>query len=216
MIKITGVAIETIPSLSDLEKGIGKDWMEAWRAAHPRMKQEQTARKSLAGLFLLRLMGGEGELIYEKGGRPYLANAALDFSISHTDSAVFCALSILREEGALRIGLDAEEGGRLLDARLPDLAGRWFSHKEQEIFRANPTRETFLRIWTRKEALVKREGRGLSALGAADTVEAEKTLGVAFHSYRVGELLVTLCADADLAAPDGVEMLSLEKEEGKP
>ena len=211
MIKITGIAVEDIPDLRTLEETVGDAWMGVWRASHPNIKREDTARKSLAGLFLLRLMGGEGKLIYPESGRPCFADSNLDFSISHADNAVFCALSSPEGDAVERIGLDAEEGSRLSDDRLPELAARWFSKGELDHFFTSPTRDTFLTLWTRKEAMVKREGRGLSALGEIDTLGAEETAALAFFSYVVNGTHLTLCADGGVLPPRAVEMRCFAK-----
>ena len=88
------------------------------------------------------------------------------------------------------------------------MARRWFSENEQATFYANPTMESFLRIWTRKEALVKWLGEGIEALKRTDTVNAEATHGVRFQSYTEGKTLITLCHSATLIPPSAVHMLT--------
>ena len=86
-------------------------------------------------------------------------------SITHTATYAFCALS----DETDAIGIDAEDIGRISADRLPSMAKRWFSPAEQAEFDRDPTEEHFLKIWTHKEALVKRTGDGLRALAKTDT-----------------------------------------------
>jgi len=103
---------------------------------------------------------------------PELAAAgpdALKFNLSHTG-----ALAALVVTEGVDIGVDVE----LADPVKEDIAGRFFSVPEQKALAALPEAEQtrgFHRCWTRKEALVKALGDGLSAPldGFAVSIEAD-------------------------------------------
>jgi phosphopantetheinyl transferase len=86
-------------------------------------------------------------------GKPYFESGDWHFSISHTDTHAFCALS----RG--NIGIDAEEMGRKID---PRIAARYLSEKEQKRLEMAADFDTaLLRLWVLKEALAKLTGRGI-------------------------------------------------------
>jgi 4'-phosphopantetheinyl transferase len=95
-------------------------------------------------------------------GKPALllnhGHSELCFNVSHTESFAIIALCVGRE-----VGVDVETPNRSLDAL--SLAERFFAPEEfVELRETNePARlREFLRLWTRKEALLKGQGRGLS------------------------------------------------------
>lgn len=76
------------------------------------------------------------------GGKPYFpGHPALHFNLSHSRGAAVCALH------NRPVGIDVER----LRAAPKRLAG-------------DMTDEAFFRLWTAKEATIKREGRGVAAL----------------------------------------------------
>jgi 4'-phosphopantetheinyl transferase len=92
-------------------------------------------------------------------GRPYLAGAPLDFSVSHTAGWVLFAVV-----AAGRIGVDIElvSADRASDA----LARQVLGPAEQERFLLVARDErpaAFIRAWCRKEAAVKLTGHGIAA-----------------------------------------------------
>ncbi|MBQ8309734.1 MAG: 4'-phosphopantetheinyl transferase superfamily protein [Clostridia bacterium] len=204
MIRIFGIKTDALPSCETILADLSEEWISVWSMRHGdpmHAKNSLSMRQSLGGLLLLHRMGADGRLCYEDGGRPYLADASADFSITHTDGFVLCALET--DSCTPRVGLDAESLSRISTLSYPALASRWFAPAEQKMFDASPTPECFARIWTRKEALVKYRGTGLSGLHAADTAVAEKS-GIRFTEYRVGDVLVTLC-HATEGAPKKIE-----------
>jgi 4'-phosphopantetheinyl transferase len=95
---------------------------------------------------------------YEPNGKPALDGTDLSFNISHSDGEALFALTRGR-----RIGVDIERIRELAEMEL--LARRIFSPAERDLFgkrSADLRSETFFEGWTRKEALVKAVGAGLS------------------------------------------------------
>ncbi len=86
-------------------------------------------------------------------GKPYFPGSNWHFSISHTKSHAFCALS------PSPIGIDAEEADRNIDLRLAD---KILSPMEKAQFDdAADKRRALLTFWVLKEAAVKCTGEGL-------------------------------------------------------
>lgn len=130
------------------------------------LKMESWALNGLdsrvAGKLLLRQMyealTGEEEMP-EIGkmprGKPYFLTGDLHFSITHTKTRVFCAIS------DKPIGIDAEDLGRQIN---PNLAEKILSPGELACYNAAPAgqrNEILLWLWVMKEAEVKCSGLGL-------------------------------------------------------
>ena len=136
-------------------------------------------------------------------GRPYVEgeNAPL-FSLTHTDGLAVCAIG---EASDLAIGIDAE---RLRPERIEQdrrIADRFFTESELAYLReAEDVPLAFLRIWTRKEAYLKRNGTGIRGdLKATDSLAPATHGSVVFDEWLLtdpdtGErYLVTLCRHQD-------------------
>ncbi len=88
-------------------------------------------------------------------GKPYFTDGSLHFSITHTKTTVFCALS------DVPVGIDAEDLTRKVS---PSLAEKILSAHEYAQYEALPQEErneALLRFWVLKEAEVKCSGLGL-------------------------------------------------------
>ena len=209
MIEILGADLLTLCLREKPEALLENRFLAAWQERHKGMSKEDVRNTSLVGLLLLQTAGVRGTLAYDRFGRPYLAESGVDFNITHSGSKVFCAVERTSGQGsapAPRVGIDAEEMSGRGQLRTSDLARRWFSEGEQAAFFAEPTKECFLRIWTRKEALVKWLGEGMRALADADTESAEQTYGVRFQSYFEGDAIITLCHRANAVPPPTIRM----------
>ena len=88
-------------------------------------------------------------------GKPYFPGSDLHFSITHTKTTVFCAIS------DAEIGIDAEDLNRMVS---PALAQKILSPAEFAQYEAVPEEEkneALLRFWVLKEAEAKCSGLGL-------------------------------------------------------
>lgn len=115
----------------------------------------------VAGKLLLKQMYEEltGEEMPEVAkaprGKPYFLTGDLHFSITHTKTRVFCAIS------DQKVGIDAEDVNRQVN---PALAEKILSPSEYAIYEAaeeEQKNEVLLRLWVMKEAEVKCSGLGL-------------------------------------------------------
>lgn len=194
MITILGYTAEAVPPRETLQSMLPVQWRAAWRAEHGAVRNDRRALESLIALCLLHTAHPNGCLCYENNGRPYFTERDVDFSIAHTGGAAFCAIT---SEAGARIGLDAE---RLAMGRVPstrEMAVRWLTSAELRAWESDPTDVCFLRIWTRKEAMIKRDGEGLRGLHTADSVKAQADGNVQFFEYQTERILVTLCCGAE-------------------
>lgn len=114
------------------------------------MQTQSPALSQTAHRLLEWAIGGVARLERTMNGKPYLADRPnLHFNLSHTKGAVACALS------DAPVGVDIE-GLRPLRQRF---AQRYFTIAEQQY---TQDEARMLAIWTRKEALLKRDGRGIT------------------------------------------------------
>lgn len=131
---------------------------------------QRLTRKMLLRLLLAAYVGcpaRELRLARAAGGKPYIAAPAeypLSFSLSHSLDYLLVAVT-----GQGRVGVDMEPLSRSL--RKPrSLARRYLAEEEfaalEQTANDEQLRRRFLRLWTRKEAVVKATGGGIvSGLG---------------------------------------------------
>ena len=104
------------------------------------------------------------DLLVDNFQRPFI-NGAPDFNITHTNGLVACAMGTR----PIRLGLDVEQH-RTINLRE---FKRVFTNREfQEIGSASNTQLSFFSYWTKKEAIMKADGRGLFLDPAFDAEEA--------------------------------------------
>lgn len=97
---------------------------------------------------------------YMKNGKPFVAGntAQIHFNLSHSEERALYALS-----RSCRLGVDIECLNRDIDWR--GLASRFFTHSESTALQQLPVssrNRAFFACWTRKEAIIKATGDGLS------------------------------------------------------
>lgn len=113
----------------------------------------EAGRQLLAELYRRETGEDLPPILITDRGKPYFADKAWYFSISHTPKHVFCALS------RHSIGIDAEELDRKINLRL---AEKILSAEEKRQFDAADNQErALLTFWVLKEAAVKLTGEGL-------------------------------------------------------
>jgi len=105
-------------------------------------------------------------LAYEPHGKPYFPRLPqFAFNITHSQNLVLLAFAL--SDPPLRIGADMEAADAVDLPKAKKLAARFFSAGEQARLATVPDAayvETFLRLWTQKEACLKCSGQGLRAL----------------------------------------------------
>lgn len=143
---------------------LSADLPEDLRRDCDRYRRWQDRQAGLFGKLLLREVGrrvldrtpGLHRFRRDDHRRPYLADQPdFDFNISHTAGLVVCCGAA----GAGRLGVDVERVGEI-DVR--EFRRVFTAEEYQRLERlADPTAE-FYRLWTRKEAVMKADGRGFA------------------------------------------------------
>lgn len=89
-------------------------------------------------------------------GKPFLADGACRFNLTHSENVAALAVSLHAE-----LGLDVEDRTRRVDFLA--LGKRFFAAPEaEELLRSEDPRHFFFEVWTAKEAYIKALGDGLS------------------------------------------------------
>ena len=155
---------------------------------------------------LLTLVYGASEFAFavKEGGKPYIENSSIAYSITHTDGCISCAVSVedtaadypelpenvtksgiysLPADFPCEIGYDIEY---MNERRSCDMifgvSKKFFS--EGELLRLNSSCDThteFFKIWTTKESLVKCTGEGMKAIAYVDVTSLDRSYAV--HSF---------------------------------
>jgi 4'-phosphopantetheinyl transferase len=135
-----------------------------------RFRFEILRTRYIKGHYMLRSLLGmylgidffNQEFHINKYGKPSLKNTRADdsiyFNMSNSENTCIC---VFRQHGD--IGVDVEKIHDLPD--MDRIVERFFSPDENEIFCSLPDHDkktSFFKYWTRKEALLKAMGRGLS------------------------------------------------------
>ncbi len=212
MIRICAIKTEDLSSVALSADRLSFDVGAAKRESLSRAR-DKTAAASLAGLFLLQKMAldvgislADRTLAYEAGGRPYFPDAPIDFSITHTEGLVACALSVGKSPPPHRVGLDAEALGSRTPQSMERISARFFCDSERALFLSSPDESTFLEIWTGKEALCKQDGIGLSGISRYDALAPAPSR---LTRYRLPGFVLTLAAPQGAAPPSGVEVVGV-------
>jgi 4'-phosphopantetheinyl transferase len=153
---------------------------------------DKARRRELAHLARARLLAGyldvrpaALELVRGPGGKPRLSGEPLRFNLSHS-----AALGLLGVSRSRELGVDVQ-------APHPATGKPWFARRictprEYAAHLADPRPDALLRLWVRKEAVLKAGGAGSALrMGGIDVLEDQVAGG-------------WLCSDLDLpGAPPG-------------
>lgn len=125
-------------------------------------KRWQDAQAFFLGkVLLMECLGGFGldvdclkRIAYSKNGRPFLPDSVIDFNISHSGAYVICCAS-----DRVRVGIDIEE---IKPIDICDFKGQFTAGEISAITQSSLPHTVFFELWSKKEAIVKADGRGLS------------------------------------------------------
>lgn len=152
--------------LRRLEEHLSAEERErAGRYRFPLHRDRFVAGRGIQREILARYLGcapAAPQYAHAAHGKPSLgpphASSGLQFNVSNADDGLLVALTLDRE-----VGVDLERLREMPDGS--DIAERFFSAPEVEVFRALPAEQrdlAFFTCWTRKEAFIKVVGEGLS------------------------------------------------------
>jgi 4'-phosphopantetheinyl transferase len=133
---------------------------------------EKLRRRELAHMAQGRLLAAylgvtPGALEFERGpsGKPRLRAEPLQFNLSHS-----ARLALLAVAWSLPVGVDVQAPHT--NASKPWFAKRICTAREYERYMDDPRPERLLRLWTRKEAVIKARGEGsYVAVGDIDVLD---------------------------------------------
>ena len=196
MIRIRVFSYQTLPKKETFDACLGRSNADALSQG----RRGAALQETLTGFRLLAELLPEIPLSAvrkDEKGRPFLAGyPEVDFSITHCKGLVGCAV----EQGeSPRVGLDAERLGTQTERSMQLIARRWFTPAEQAKFEAEPTEETFLSVWTAKEAAAKFTGNGLDRFSEPDLAEME------CRHYRAGDVILCAVCRKGVALPETLE-----------
>ena len=126
-----------------------------------KFKRAQDRHASILGKLILielgRTFGIHSNVLediqYTAYNKPYLTNR-LNFNISHSGKYVMCAAS-----DTVKLGLDIEE---IKPIEIQDFRSQFSDQEWNDIVNDRDVINKFYEYWTKKEAIVKAEGKGLS------------------------------------------------------
>lgn len=155
----------TIIELADGETYLSEE--EKYRAAQFRFAVHRErflgARFALRYILSLYLNVAPESIQFNKSshGKPYIESPKtnVQFNISHADE--FAVFAITLDHA---IGVDIE---KMRDRASQDIAARFFTYEENAALKRAPRDAklaTFYRLWSRKEAIIKALGKGISSL----------------------------------------------------
>jgi 4'-phosphopantetheinyl transferase len=149
------------------------------------------------------------EIVFHTGpfGKPFLpGNPGLTFNVAHSEG-----VGVIAFTGQGEIGVDVEAMHRAIEAM--DIASAYFTPREAEsiasVAMGDERDRAFLRLWTRKEAVLKATGYGLG-LGldgvdvTADLVELQGGAGnMGMSHWQVRDIAAKEGFAAAIATPPG-------------
>ncbi|MCX6245239.1 MAG: 4'-phosphopantetheinyl transferase superfamily protein [Bacteroidetes bacterium] len=124
----------------------------------------------------------EVKLDYNKYGKPLLSGKQnkIRFSLSHS-----CGISALAFSLGYKIGVDVEYMNS--DFKYGEVSEQFFTSEENSFINAGTegASDRFYRLWTRKEALLKAIGTGLSGKLDVDVLQDIRTIEPDFESKSI-------------------------------
>ncbi|MBQ5749489.1 MAG: 4'-phosphopantetheinyl transferase superfamily protein [Oscillospiraceae bacterium] len=152
------------------------------RAARLRTEDDRL-RVMAAGLLLCKVFGAEAEEIqYTEHGKPYLPNGA-HFSISHGGDLAVLAVS------DRPVGVDVEACARKAS---PAVQKKTLTENERRWLAESGT---FAYLWTRKESVMKADGRGLALTPNSFDVLCERVFSYTLSGFELCDHCIAIAAE---------------------
>ena len=133
-----------------------------------------------------------------KGGKPFIEDCPVHFSISHADGVIAVAVS-----NDHPVGVDTQEVRALREGFMT----RYFSEGEQAQIRTATDRdEALIRLWTAKEAVGKYQGTGLN--GDPHAIDTQNATSV-FYEKNGARFALSVSPKCDIPTLEWVDFEDL-------
>lgn len=166
-----------------------------------RYRFEKDKLLSLAAGLLIRRAIGDSPIFFGEHDKPYAKNGVF-FSVSHSGSVAAIAVD------HVEVGLDVEQ---LPDKSRLKIADRFYHPAERAYVKeAEDQCRAFCEIWTRKEAVLKMTGEGIST-----DLTAFDTTALPLNEQLYTSSLDNYCLSVCLAEPIGNILIDISKLELK-
>ena len=185
------VSLENLLPAEELEK--------AQRFLHQQDRQRYIVRKHVLRLLLARVLGiNPGQLDFQVTANKKPCVQGIEFNVSHSNNYIVILLA------SLPAGIDIEYINPLF--QFEDLMELCFNPEEQEFIRkaSNPL-VNFYTLWTRKEAILKATGEGLTDdipnVSTLEMLQSRNAQSYIVQSYKTADnYLVSTALTAPLQA----------------
>lgn len=141
------------------------------------------------------------EIQQDELGKPFLKNnPSLHFNLSHTKNAITVGIS------NDPLGVDIEK----IKAADMKIAERFFTDNELSWIRSNNSEQdvNFFSIWTKKEAALKSEGKGISHIKSFDVTDSY--LLDHLSTIRIDDYLISVCSKDKFIEDDLIRLTEAE------
>lgn len=157
------------------------------------------ARGSLRFILAQYLNKEAADIVFQYGpqGKPYVVDTTVQFNMSHSEDRIVIGVGYHHS-----LGVDVEHMARTVE--ITDIAARFFTENEARqinTLKGSAQRRAFFNVWTRKEALLKAIGSGLSlSLQACEVSIEDETVSTIvacnapsfdIHDWQVHSQLLT-------------------------
>lgn len=121
-------------------------------------------------------------LVYNSNQKPYFKSNEVFFNISHTDDIVVCAITDVNE-----IGIDIE---KLRDIDVYNLKNILTENEWKSVNNSRNPSDCFISLWTKKEAIIKASGYGLSLNLDSFEIRNDNKTEINNESYSIEEISI--------------------------
>lgn len=112
-------------------------------------------------------------VLKNENGKPYVENKGVHFSLSHTHGLAVCVVA------DSPVGVDCEWIATKSEADIKKFANRFFVENEIKLLEiGNYSSLDFFKLWTGKEAVIKKHGSNMSDLKKIDVTEENLLVSV--------------------------------------
>jgi 4'-phosphopantetheinyl transferase len=139
-------------------------------------------------------------------GKPAVLNSSLEFSLSHSAEVILIAVA-----DGHSIGVDVERIRADFDYQ--PIVSQYFSAREKSTLSSLPPdrqRDMFYTLWTRKEAVLKMFGQGMSLLEHVEVIAVDGSFNLAQKDWAVYPIDVGAEYAASLAVAGQIDRIEYE------